>query len=141
MTTVMFSSMKLKLAVVCEAARERADGRLDIIGVFDELYAPAFPAVQERMTVVFVMEWSPSESGDQPFRANLVHETGRKILGLEGHTEVHHAASGRAMTRLVQQLDKVVFPASGDYHFELVAGGDVLEVAGLRLTESPEMQG
>jgi hypothetical protein len=134
----MFSSMELKLAVVCEAARERPDGRIDIIGVFDELHAPAFPAVQERMTVVFVMEWAATETGSQPFRANLVHATGRKILGLEGHTVVHGPSAGRAVTRLVQQLDKVVFPASGDYHFELVAGGEVLEVAGIRLTESPD---
>ncbi len=129
--------MELKLAVICEAARERPDGRLDIIGVFDELLAPAFPAVQERMTVVFVMEWSNDEAGDQPFRADLVHESGRKILGLEGHTVVAPRASGRAMTKLVQPLDKVVFPAPGDYHFELVAGGNIVEVAGIRLKESP----
>jgi hypothetical protein len=129
--------MELKLAVICEAARERPDGRLDIIGIFDELRAPAFPAVQERMTVVFVMEWGADEAGSQPFRADLVHESGRKILGLDGHTVVHPPGAGRAMTKLVQPLDKVVFPAAGAYHFELVAGGNIVEVAGLRLTEAP----
>src|SRR5205085_8943356 len=99
-TANMFCDMELKLAVICEAARERPDGRVDIIGVFDELHAPAFPAVQERMTVVFVMEWSAEEEGDQPFRANLVHESGRKILGIEGHTVVSAGPSGRAVTRL-----------------------------------------
>ena len=129
--------MELKLAVICEAARERPDGRLDVIGIFDELHAPAFPAVQERMTVVFVMEWGPDETGDQPFRADLVHETGRKILGLEGHTVVHPPSIGRAITKLVQPLDKVVFPAAGMYRFELVAGGNLVEVAGIRLREAP----
>jgi hypothetical protein len=133
----MFCVMELKLAVICEAARERPDGRLDIIGVFDELHAPAFPAVQERMTVVFVMEWGADEAGSQPFRADMLHSNGRKILGLEGHTVVHPPGAGRAITRLVQPLDKVVFPAAGEYHFELVAGGSIVEVAGLRLTESP----
>jgi hypothetical protein len=128
--------MELKLAVICEAARERPDGRLDVIGIFDELIAPAFPAVQERMTVVFVMEWADDESGDQPFRADLVHESGRKILGLEGHTVVQHRAAGRAMTKLVQPLEKVVFPAAGTYHFELVAGGSIVDVAGIRLKEA-----
>ncbi len=128
--------MELKLAVVCEAARERPDGRLDIIGVFDELHAPAFPAVQERMTVVFIMEWSAGESGSQPFRADLVHASGRKILGLEGHTVVHAPGAGRAVTKLVQPLEKVVFPAAGDYHFDLVAGGNIVAAAGVRLTES-----
>ena len=133
----MFSFMELKLAVICEAARERPDGRLDVIGIFDELLAPAFPAVQERMTVVFVMEWAADEIGDQPFRADLVHESGRKILGLEGHTVVHAPGIGRAITKLVQPLDKVVFPAPGLYRFELVAGGNLVEVAGIRLKEAP----
>lgn len=132
----MFSCMKLKLAAVCEAARERPDGRIDVIGVFDELYAPAFPAVQERMTVVFVMEWSAEEEGTQPFRANLVHENGRKVLGIEGHTIVSAAPNGRAVTRLIQLLDKVVFPAAGEYRFELVAGGDIVDVPGVTLTQS-----
>jgi hypothetical protein len=109
--------MELKLAVICEAARERPDGRVDIIGIFDELHAPAFPAVQERMTVVFVLEWAADESGDQPFRANLVHANGMKILGLEGHTVVHASGNAPAKTRLIQPLEKVVFPAAGSYHF------------------------
>jgi hypothetical protein len=129
--------MELKLAVICEAARERPDGRVDIIGVFDELRAPAFPAVQERMTVVFIVEWSAEEVGEQPFRANLVHANGAKILGLEGVTVVHAPGASPAMTRLIQPLEKVVFPAAGDYHFELVAGGGVMDVARIRLRELP----
>ncbi len=129
--------MELKLSVFCEAARDRPDGRLDVIGIFDELLAPAFPAVQERMTVVFVMEWGGDEAGDQPFRADLVHESGRKILGLDGHTVVHPPGKGRAMTKLVQPLEKVVFPAAGRYHFELFAGGSMMEVAAITLKETP----
>ncbi|HEX6694682.1 MAG TPA: hypothetical protein VF035_08310 [Longimicrobiales bacterium] len=130
--------MELKLAVICETARERSDGRIDVIGIFDELHAAAFPAVQERMTIVFVMEWTEDEYGEQPFRADLVHENGRKILGLQGYTTVRQMGSGRPKTRLIQQLDKVVFPAAGEYHFELVAGGDIIETARVRLVENPD---
>jgi hypothetical protein len=37
--------MKLNLAVTCDTAVERADGRLDLQGVFNELTAPGFPAM------------------------------------------------------------------------------------------------
>ena len=127
--------MELKLAALCESVRERPDGRLDIIGIFDELHAPAFPAVQDRMTVVLIMEWSEDEYGEQPFRADLLHSNGRKILGLQGVTVVQKMGSGAPKTRLIQELDKVVFPAAGDYHFELVAGGNVMDAGTLRLTE------
>src|SRR5690606_1401654 len=41
--------MELKLAVFCDQAHEGSDGRLDLVGIFDELAAPGFPAMQNRM--------------------------------------------------------------------------------------------
>jgi hypothetical protein len=130
--------MELKLAVICETARERPDGRVDVIGIFDELHATAFPAVQERMTVVFIMEWTAEEYGEQAFRVDLIHSSGRKILGLQGVTIVQPVPSGRPKTRLIQPLEKVVFPGSGEYHWELVAAGEIYETARIRLVENPE---
>jgi len=119
--------MNLVLAVVCDDVRERTDGKLDVIGVYSELSAPGFPAVQARMTVVFVMEWSREETGTQVFRADLVQQSGRRILTIEGETTVTAHVDGRPppRTRLVLPLQNVVFPEAGAYHFELVAGGDV----------------
>lgn len=117
--------MILKLSAACEAARERPDGRLDLVGVFNELSAPGFPAMQDRMTVVFIVEWEEDEAGEQPLRADLVHESGRKVLTIEGQTEVDARGSDRspAQTRLVMPLEKVIFPQPGRYRFELLAGG------------------
>jgi hypothetical protein len=120
--------MILRLAVVCESARERPDGRLDLNGVFQELSAPGFPAVQEQMTVVFLIEWEAGEAGRQPVRADMVDESGRRLLTIEGHTQVEQRSAERAppQTRLVVALEKVVFPAAGRYRFDLVAAGDVV---------------
>jgi hypothetical protein len=129
--------MDLKLALVCEEARERPDGRVDFIGVFDALIAPGFPAMQDRMTAVFVMEWGEDELGHQPLRADLVDARERKILTIEGHTDVaarpEHA--GPPETRLILGLEKVVFPEAGRYDFQLVAGGDVRRACSIRVTQ------
>lgn len=116
--------MRLQLAVACEDARQRPDGRLDFIGVFDELQAPGFPAAQDRMTVVFVMEWSPDEQGRREFRADLVDERDRKVLTIEGHTEVGAPQAGgrRPRTQLIMPLERVVFPQAGTYRFILHIG-------------------
>lgn len=121
--------MILKLSAVCEVARERPDGRLDLVGVFDELSAPGFPAVQERMTVVFLVEWAADESGRQPLRADMIDESGRKILTIQGHTDVEARGADRApaQTRLIMPVEKVVFPSPGRYRFQLVAGGDAVD--------------
>lgn len=129
--------MELTLALICEDVRERPDGRLDMTGVLDELSAPGFPALQQRMTVVLVMEWCADEAGTQAFRADLLGPDDTRVLTIEGGTEVPPFA-GRATpprTRLVLPLEKVIFPRAGRYRFELVAGGDTHEACSVHLRE------
>jgi hypothetical protein len=134
--------MILRLSAVCEAARERPDGRIDMVGVFYELSAPGFPAEQDRMTAVFVVEWSPEEAGQQPIRADLVDEQGQKILTIQGHTDVDARDAGRApaQTRLIMPLERVRFRTPGRYRFDLVAGGDSTEACSFFVGEVPAGQ-
>lgn len=117
--------MKLILSFACENAAARPDGRLDVSGLFNQLSAPGFPAAQDRMMVVFVMQWSEGEAGRQEFRADLTDPDGRKVLTIEGHTDVEgRPASGvPPETRLVMTLERVVFPRAGEYRFLLHAAG------------------
>jgi hypothetical protein len=132
--------MELKLALVCEEARERPDGRVDFIGVFDALLAPGFPALQDRMTAVFVIEWDDDELGHQPLRADLVDTRERKVLTIEGHTDVQKRSDGggRPETRLIMALERIVFPEAGRYDFQLVAGGDLRRACSLRVSQRAE---
>ncbi|HSJ14200.1 MAG TPA: hypothetical protein VK939_07285 [Longimicrobiales bacterium] len=130
--------MRLTTAALCESAHERPDGRIDLIGVFHELNAPGFPAVQEHMTAVFVVEWDAAETGPQPLRADLLAPNGRKVLTIEGHTEVSaQPGGGPPQTRLIMPLEKVVFPVTGLYQFELLAGTGVVRACPLRLLQVP----
>ncbi len=131
--------MNLLLSLACEDARERPDGRLDFIGVFDELQAPGFPAAQDRMTVVFVMEWSAGQAGRHEFTADLVDADDRKVLTIEGHTDVSlPTGPGRPKTRLIMPLERVIFPLEGEYRFVLTVGKDTVTAFSLLLSESGE---
>lgn len=109
------------------------------MGVFDELSAPGFPAIQDRMTAVFVVEWSADQHGRLPLRADMLDEAGRKVLTIQGHSDVPAHGPDRAprQTRLVMPLERVVFPAAGRYRFELVAGDDVADACSFFLARSP----
>lgn len=132
--------MELVLALACDGARERSDGKLDVQGIFSELYAPGFPAMQDRMTVVFVVDWGPGEEGRQPLRVDLVDERGRKVLTIQGHTDVSRYVEGRPppRTRLVMPLERVIFPMPGRYTFELTAAGVTRPAFTMFLGERPE---
>ena len=136
--------MDLILSLACEFARARPDGRLDIRGAFNELQAPGFPAAQARLMVVFVMEWGPGEEGRRAFTADLVDEDDRKVLTIEGHTDVAphpgERAAGRAppQTRLVMELERVVFPRPGRYRFVLRVGEEAREAFALFVSRAAE---
>jgi hypothetical protein len=135
--------MILRLSAVCETAEERPDGRLDLLGIFHELSSPGFPAMQERMTAVFLVEWEADDAGRLPLRADLLDGTGRKILTIQGHTDVEPRTAGRApaVTRLVMPLERVVFPGPGRYHFELLAGATVVEACSFHVGKLDAQQG
>lgn len=131
--------MELLLALACEEARTRPDGRLDFVGVFDELNAPGFPAAQDRMTVVFIMAWAPGQEGRQEFTADLVDADDRKVLTIEGHTDVGPSqGDGRPKTQLIMPLERVIFPHEGEYRFVLTVGGAARPALSLLLSEQPD---
>lgn len=131
--------MRLLLSLACEDARPRPDGRLDIIGVFDELQAPGFPAAQDRMTVVFVMEWSAGEQGRRSFRVDLLAPGERKVLTIEGHTDVADVIEGsRPRTQLIMPVERVVFPKAGEYQFILSVEDTVMPAFSLHLSKQAD---
>jgi hypothetical protein len=91
------------------------------------------------MTVVFVLEWTDDEAGQQPLRADLVDEAGDRVLTIQGHTEVPVRGDRRApaQTRLVMPVDRVVFPHAGRYTFELLAGGESVPACSIYVAELP----
>jgi hypothetical protein len=116
--------MRVLYAAVCEDATMRGDGRMDLHGIFHQLYAPGFPAKQERVTLVVVIEWESEERGRIAFGIDLLDPSGAPALSVSGHSDVDDAAGGEGppQTRLVLPMEGVVFPMAGSYEFELRVG-------------------
>jgi hypothetical protein len=131
--------MKVLYALLCEHAQERGDGRLDVHGVFHQLYAPAFPAQQDKMTLAVAVEWEAHERGKIEFSIELADPSGSPALSITGHTDVgeQQPFQGPPQTRLIMPLDGVVFPAEGSYAFEWVAGAERVRLAPLHLIRDP----
>ena len=130
--------MRLQLALVCEDAAVNPEGRLDVHGVFNDLYAPGFPARQERMVFVLVTEWDREDEGRYRFRVDLKDPEGEACLTLDGHTDVDRRPPDHppARTRLIMPLENVVFPQPGRYAFHVRLKGDTFSGPSLHLMES-----
>lgn len=130
--------MELVLALVCDEARTDPDGKLDVRGIFHDLYAPGFPAKQERMVLVLVLAWDRGDHGRFQFTVDLVDPEGRPSLTVRGHSDVDGRGEGRApaRTRLLMPLEDVVFPVPGAYRFRLRVKGREMDGPAVHLVRS-----
>lgn len=135
--------MHLRFAAICDEAHATPDGKLELHGVYHDLSAPGFPARQDRMVLVLVLEWDRTDHGRFRFRADLEDENGDTSLTVEGETEVRTPAPGSPPSRsqLIMPMEGIVFPHAGQYVLRVKVKGRTLEGPGLFLMEVPEHGG
>ncbi len=132
--------MRVLYGFNCEHADVRQDGRLDVHGIFHQLYAPGFPAKQDEMVLALAIEWDEEGEGRQEFRIDMLDPSGSPALTVNGHTDVSARIPGEAppQTRLVLPMREVIFPSAGTYFFRLEVGGEKVNLAPLHLVENPD---
>ena len=131
--------MRLLTFAVCDQAATTPDGKIDVHGVFHDLYAPGFPAGHDRMTLVVCIEWDRDDAGRHRFRVDVRGPDGRPTLTVEGESEVTPRPADRPppRTQLVMLLEDVVFPVPGRYDFDIRVKGQVMPGPVLHLVEVP----
>jgi hypothetical protein len=134
--------MTIDLALLCDAATVDVAGKLNILGVFDRIHAPEFPAQHGRIALVLRLEAEGPDAGVHEVTIRLRTPSGGELLRLDGNLEVGPAA-GEFITRIphVLNLDGVVFPGSGVYAFEIIVDDEVLAEVPLALVGQGESGG
>ena len=119
----------------CTDAGVGSDGKLNIHGIFNELRASDFPARQDRMVLVGILEWQRDLEGRIPFVVDLTDPAGKSIFSIEGHTDVEARPPSRApaKTHLILPLENVLFPEPGHYRVRVNINGTELAGPSLHL--------
>ncbi len=133
--------MNVAIALVADHAESGPDGKLHVHGVFHDLYAPGFPAQQDRLVLVLVVEWDHADQGRYSFQIDLLDPEDRVALTVDGHTDVDRRTPERppARTRLILPLEQVIFPIPGRYGFRIRMKGRTWPGPRLHLVEQVEL--
>jgi hypothetical protein len=132
--------VKILYVFLCENAQEEIDERMHVHGVFRRLYAPGFPA-EHQATLVIGVEWDAGETGDQPFKIDLLDPDDSPVITASGHTTVPDVREGGApppLSRLVLPIERMVFPVPGRYEFELTVAEERIRASPLYLMHVPD---
>ena len=123
------------IALFCDDAGTDEYGKLSIRGVLNELQASDFPARQERLVLVVVVEWDGAEHGRIPFRIDLLGPDDDPVFTVDGHTDVKQASEpgAPAKTQMIMPLENVLFVRPGRYRVRLTFGEQAHEGPSLYL--------
>lgn len=74
-----FARMNIQVAVLCDAATED-NGKLNLLGSFDTIYAPQLPAVHPQCAVALRVTFMSGDEGARQLKLNFVNADGRAIM-------------------------------------------------------------
>jgi hypothetical protein len=108
--------MNVQISVVCDAATDYA-GKLNLLGTFDTILSPQFPAVHPQCSVALRLVFSRNEEGDHSLRLTLVDDDGRFVMpAIDLPVTVSFPAEGSLLSRnFVINIQNLKFERPGEY--------------------------
>jgi hypothetical protein len=130
--------MEISLGVLADGANVSQDGKLNILGIFNALGAPSFPATHPHMNLVICFEATRAEEGkSKQVEIQLSDSDGNKLFTIATQLVVPPGAPGSPIRmNHILALNGVRFPKAGDYAFNVLIGDDHKAAVGLKLVEA-----
>jgi hypothetical protein len=119
--------VEVMLAVVADYANVTADGKLNILGTFDEINPPELPFALPQLYLVLACTAGAAEVGStKDLRIVLLSADGKEIMSLTGQFDVPGPRRPGTHSKVNQILGmgNLPFEKPGDYSFEVLIGGE-----------------
>jgi hypothetical protein len=129
------------LAVVADYANVSQDGKLNILGVSQEVNPRVFPTAVPQMFLVVSFEASAAEFETQKdVRIALLEADGTEVMSMEGPIAVGRPLrpGSRAFINQIVNLQGLTFQNSGDYAFHILVNGEEKRAVPLRVNDVPD---
>ena len=132
--------MEVTLALIADYANVTREGKLNVMGLFTIINAPALPWIHPQMQLVLELEAGPAEWDMQKdIEIKLLDADAKTILAVQGGLRVPKGEAGkRVRINSIMTLGNITFNAQGDYTFVILIGGDTKKEIPLRVNYAPQ---
>ena len=112
--------MKVELFAICDAATDY-NGRLNMLGIIDSIWAEKVPAVHPQCAVAVRLRFQKIEEGMHTVRTSMVNADGSAVVKpVEAEVNVQfQAAVGSAASNMILNLHGIRFAEFGEYSIDL----------------------
>jgi hypothetical protein len=130
--------MELDFALIADAANVSQEGKLNILGIFDTIWAREFPVRHAAIVFVLRVKADFTEQGAHTLEVRLLDADGEQLFRAEGPMQVPGSAPGRPVKpHVIMGLSGVSFKTPGDYSFEVTIDGHHVKSVPLYIIEAP----
>lgn len=118
--------MKLSLLLVADYANITDNGKLNVMGIFQEINSYSFPARHSSMHLVIKLVAELGEFGEtRDLKIQLSDGDGAKILEITGPIQIpDYNAGKKPEVNAIIELKDVIFPKPGPYQFVVLVDKD-----------------
>jgi hypothetical protein len=129
--------MDVTLAVLADYANISQDGKLNIMGVFDAIYAEVFPTVHPEMKLVVQYEASTGDvQATHSIEIQLMDADGRKPMVIGGQVTVGDIRPGFPLkANSILNIRNAQFERPGDFVFNVLVDGEIKHQVPLKVLQ------
>lgn len=113
--------MKVIFAVLADYANVSAEGKLNVMGIFNFIHVSSVPARHTSMNLVMRLQAHPAEYGSsQRVRVSFADADGNRVFNLEGDIAVGTDPHRLGYFDQIIGLNNLPLPKLGDYSFDIL---------------------
>lgn len=134
--------MNVALALLADYANVTREGKLNLLGLFERINAPALPWVHPQMQLALSLEASPAEYDmTKNVEIKLLDADGNTKFAISSGLKVPREKSGRSVSiNTIIAINNLRFDTAGDYAFHILIDGDDKKEIPLRVEYVPSPQ-
>jgi len=131
--------MRLRYALVADYANVTGDGKPNVSGITDRIYAYQFPAVHRELYVVNGIETDNEDDGTtQEIAVTVIDPDGKVLAEIRGHLEIQGPKQNFHQLHCIRDL---TFAAPGSYQVNIAYNGQQVCEYGFELVQLPPPEG
>jgi hypothetical protein len=120
--------MELAFLLVADYANTTGDGKLNVMGIFQNIFAVQFPVAHPEMYVIAQFTAGPAEYGRRrKLEIKLLDEdAAQEIVSFSTDVEIPRGTGGqRVSVPVILRLVNTTFPKPGTYEFSVLLDEDL----------------
>lgn len=119
-------AIKVPLALLVDSANVSQEGKLNLLGIFDNIRSAQFPALHPSVALVFTLT---GESGDigspHKLKVDFVNADGKSFLKIEGEVRFGKTSPGvKPRANQIININGLPLEKPGKYEFKIIINGE-----------------